>query len=1230
LAGGELSSEAQTKAEVRRKSRHIFQLDGLRGLAALAVVVAHFNPYGVLGSHPQPGSWVALLLGIAGRFSVGNLAVATFFGLSAFLLTYRARDEFKRSAGFSPRQFIIRRCLRIWPLYFFVVVAVAAIVFLSHSAIGLQIVGADQDTRYWLGPHLWLYFTFLSNWSLTFSHVYGYVDQSPNPFRLLWSIAVEEQFYLVYPLLILVTLRSRTARWIVPIAAVAGAWIFRIWFIHIPMENGISVNGGLYYATLSYGESFVAGAVAGWIYAECDSAFISVLTRRWVGLALLFAVLVVGRLWSGKLWYPYDTISVVMYSVVAVLFALVLLWLAANPSGVIGRVLGSRLFCAFGALSYGVYVWHVISNAVLARLISKVGAFGDHSSNLWVFSGLVFSLLFAISFAAFTYFLIEKRFLKIKDKIGFRREARPSIRPVKVGNIPSMTAVGLALVISLAGFIYEWSPSSFPYAWATTKAEGFYNELSDSLIAGQLSFKRQPDVRLASLVDPYDPAANQAYRVNDLSYYRGKYYLYMGVAPAVTLFIPFNILTGAFLTEEAATWIYCTVGVAACCMLLFLVRRRGTRHSPVILLIGGFIAVTLGNGFYGVIQGSIAQHVTIAAGFAFAMLSLLFLAFTYLPERSPCLWFSLASIAYGCAIASRPNYLFGGLMLLPPLVSALRDKSAPSWSKLLAASLLPVSAIVGLVLLYNWARFGRPFEFGQRYQLGGWNQLHLAYSGFGQVAENVHNFLFGGALVSPFFPFVTPKTWIATGVLRYVPLLWLSPVAIWALFRKGPSPIARGVAGSALILGTLTFCTLILLPSGNPAAVVTSANGRYIIDFLPALILFVSVGTMIAGEFSGSWKPLGRRALVSAASVLAVASAIVGLSLDFARFPTDSYRPLARVLNWPSYVTMSWMGERYGPIGLTLKLPSGKTGAYEPLLSAGTDAAGDLLLLHYEGNASISLAFVSTGFVGPVSPPFVLDFAKPHEFEISMGALFPPDGHPALDGLDDAQIAYLRRHVSVSIDGSPVFAAIVAHHNSLPGQVLVGQNLILTNYSSHRFTGLVENESRLPIVPPAGVEMPRTQFGPVRISLLLASNPTFGIREPLLVTGVNQAGDFITVEYSRDGRVRFALDHWGGEGAQSDWLPVDRHASHSIVISMGSLYPHSGDGLSIPVSVEHFRKLKDTVKVSFDDKTILEVERPTYDSSPFDVAVGHNVIGGSTCVYSFSGKVTQVDRLGIP
>src|SRR5579862_7590730 len=102
-------------------------------------------------------------------------------------------------------------------------------------------------------------------------------------------------------------------------------------------------------------------------------------------------------------------------------------------------------------------------------------------------------------------------------------------------------------------------------ALSPNAADSYYNLLVEGFHDGHLSLKKEAPLGLTQLADPYDPAANAHFRLGpdrlqDLSYYKGRLYLYFGVTPALILFWPFVALTGHYLSHRLAAVIFCAIG----------------------------------------------------------------------------------------------------------------------------------------------------------------------------------------------------------------------------------------------------------------------------------------------------------------------------------------------------------------------------------------------------------------------------------------------------------------------------------------------------------------------------------------------------------------------------------------------------------------------------------------------------------------------------------------------
>lgn len=783
------------------------------------------------------------------------------------------------------------------------------------------------------------------------------------------------------------------------------------------------------------------------------------------------------------------------------------------------------------------------------------------------------------------------------------------------------------LVVAAAGWLYAWTPATFPTQGFSREPAEFYPELAQALLQGHAHLERQPDTRLLRLADPYDPAQNAPYRVDNLSYFAGRYYLYMGVGPALLLFAPVKLLTGFYPSQAWAVIGFCLLGLAAGIGTVLRLAKAAVLPPSPALFTWISLVLAFASGHWVVLPGTLAQEVAVAGGYAFAMVALFACTRALFSERAR-VWFALASLAFGAAVASRPSYVFASVALLPPFLcwwSRQGRRGSPAfWSAALAAA-APLLAVVVALLAYNHARFGSIFEFGQHYLLGGWDQRRLPASAGSAGLANAWRYLVAPGHYSRDFPFVTARSPLAIGVFLNLPWLWLAPIAFRALARRSGAAAARAMGASALLLAAANLLVLIFLPSGGSGAGSPSANARYELDFLPDLILGVSIGFLLAAaELKAAG--LAKRCLGMAAGATAAVSILSGLSLNFERFPPESYRRLSLALDLPDFALRSLGPPAFGPVGLDVTFPASAVGRYEPLVESGGASAANLLYAFFPAKDEIQFGFVGTGMRGPLSDRIPISPGPVHHLEVSLGALDPPLGYPTLARFSEAQVAYLKRNLQVNLDGRTVFAAVACCYPASPRSVRFGENRLLPDYSADRFSGRILSIRRLAIVAPDEAHLPPPAYGAVRLILRLPRGES-GRCEPLVVSGLPQAGDFLFVRYLDGHHLSLGLDHWGGRGVETPPLAVDYSVEHTVEISMGSLYPPAQHRLLAALTPADRDRLKHQVTCTWDGKPVLAIDRETYDSSPYDVTIGLNAIGGSTCDYAFTGRVVSAARL---
>ena len=414
-------------------------------------------------------------------------------------------------------------------------------------------------------------------------------------------------------------------------------------------------------------------------------------------------------------------------------------------------------------------------------------------------------------------------------------------------------STSLGAVCALVVGVYVYMPQSGVLELVSPNAsETYYNLLVQGFRAGRLNLKKDVPPEFTKLADPYDPAANvtfwaQPYRMLDLSYYKGKLFLYFGVTPAVILFWPYVALTGHYLFHRQAVAIFCMIGFLASTGLLIALWRRYFAEVNVVVVAACTLALGFVTGVPILLSWSDVYEVPISCGYMLTMLALgAIWGALHQPQRRGR-WLAAASVAYGLAVGARPSLLFGAAILLIPVFEAWHEPQPQKLTGLLAA-MIPITLIGLGLMLYNRMRFDNPFEFGEHYQIAGERQFTRQFFNLHYLWFNLRVYFLEPAhwsLRSPFVQGIAAPPLPANygqvrnpyGVLTNIPVVWLALAAPLA-WRNRPGP-----AGSLL----RSFVTAVALFFGICALTLglfCGASLRYEVDFLPALVLLAVIGIL--------------------------------------------------------------------------------------------------------------------------------------------------------------------------------------------------------------------------------------------------------------------------------------------------------------------------------------------------------------------------------------------------
>jgi peptidoglycan/LPS O-acetylase OafA/YrhL len=389
---------ADSPAVGGQPSRHYFPgLDALRFLAAIAVLVSHIEQFKQIEG-------LANFLFVVPLQRLGPEGVVFFFVLSGFLITYLLLTEQDRTGAIRVGRFYGKRILRIWPLYY-------AVVAWSFLVLNYVVTYGDYNERLFsdYGALAALFVLMLPNIALLqFGPVLG-ASQA-------WSIGVEEQFYVVWPLLVRWCRRWLPA--VLLLIAVGKPVVMHLVGMRLFDRETIArldADGRLNFWVQTYYtakvlsiEAMACGGLAAWIVMRQKRAVLKVLYSRATQWAALFAL----GLWIGM---PISHISNSVLPMIpaSILYAVIIANVATNPGSVMK--LEWRWMNLCGRVSYGIYMWHASVIVLILASLRGTGWAGDGwAYNLIMYPGAIGLTLLT---SLVSYRFLELPFLKWKERM---------------------------------------------------------------------------------------------------------------------------------------------------------------------------------------------------------------------------------------------------------------------------------------------------------------------------------------------------------------------------------------------------------------------------------------------------------------------------------------------------------------------------------------------------------------------------------------------------------------------------------------------------------------------------------------------------------------------------------------------------------------------------------------------------------------------------------------------
>lgn len=293
---------------------------------------------------------------------------------------------------------------------------------------------------------------------------------------------------------------------------------------------------------------------------------------------------------------------------------------------------------------------------------------------------------------------------------------------------------------------------------------GCYVQTFDAFQKGRLDIDTEYDLSvLESLENPYDysarkDATGEKYGVFwDRAFYNGKLYSYFGVAPIILLYYPVFFLTGKVLSDSLAaallSEIFCCLAVA----LVFLLCKRMEKKPPLLLALVFAAALPFGSLVFPTLTNANFYHIAVLSGMTFVMAFFVsFLCATETPDGiKRKIIFALSGFSVAAIVASRPNMVLYVLIAIPFMFSVIKKCEYGKKSLIGDISAFSVPMLVGgvLIMLYNNARFGSPFDFGTAYQLTVTDTSRYSFE-LSMLVPSIYHYLLQRPSLNDIFPYL--------------------------------------------------------------------------------------------------------------------------------------------------------------------------------------------------------------------------------------------------------------------------------------------------------------------------------------------------------------------------------------------------------------------------------------------------------------------------------------------
>ncbi len=370
-----------------KQATYYFQgINGLRFFAALAVVITHIEL--LKPSFYFETNWHNPII-----FNLGGLGVYFFFVLSGFLITFLLLKEKEKTGTIDVKKFYLRRILRIWPLYYFIVILGFFILPNIHF---IHIDYLEKSFHAFFTQNLWLYTFILPNLALAIFPAIPHIGQ-------LWSIGVEEQFYILWPLIIRRSRNVLKSLFIVFFSVI----IFKVLYLllgpvfkHTTWYEPVKL-----FIAMSKFECMAIGGIGAFLCYSNNQTILTIIRNKYLSILSIPAILLL-------IYSTPSSIQDGIHLVYSILFLLIIIQVA--HFNYFSSILENKVHSYLGKISYGIYMYHFLIIPFVLYMVKSMNM-GDKPITLNI---IIYTLSIGgtviVSGLSFRYF--ENWFINLKEK----------------------------------------------------------------------------------------------------------------------------------------------------------------------------------------------------------------------------------------------------------------------------------------------------------------------------------------------------------------------------------------------------------------------------------------------------------------------------------------------------------------------------------------------------------------------------------------------------------------------------------------------------------------------------------------------------------------------------------------------------------------------------------------------------------------------------------------------